>query len=73
MRAPPSPQYVALYNDAYAPGIGANHPRALGRPAIENWGELWDDLEPLLSGVRRTRKTFAAKDRPFYVERHGYG
>ncbi|RXH16772.1 response regulator [Bradyrhizobium guangzhouense] len=67
------PQYVALYNDAYAPGIGANHPRALGRPAIENWGELWDDLEPLLSGVRQTRKTFAAKDRPFYVERHGYG
>jgi len=67
------PDYVALYNDAYAPGIGANHPRALGRPAIENWGELWDDLEPLLAGVRRTRKTFAAKDRPFYVERHGYG
>jgi signal transduction histidine kinase/CheY-like chemotaxis protein len=67
------PNYVALYNDAYAPGIGANHPRALGRPAIENWGELWDDLEPLLSGVRQTRKTFAAKDRPFYVERHGYG
>jgi hypothetical protein len=51
------PDFVALYNDAYAPGIGANHPRALGRPAIENWGELWDDLEPLLSGVRRTRKT----------------
>ncbi|MDN5000380.1 ATP-binding protein [Bradyrhizobium sp. GCM10027634] len=67
------PEYVALYNDAYAPGIGANHPRALGRPAIENWGELWDDLEPLLSGVRQTGKTFAAKDRPFYVERHGYG
>jgi len=67
------PNFVALYNDAYAPGIGANHPRALGRPAIENWGELWDDLEPLLSGVRQTRKTFAAKDRPFYVERHGYG
>ena len=67
------PDFVALYNDAYAPGIGANHPRALGRPAIENWGELWDDLEPLLSGVCRTRKTFAAKDRPFYVERHGYG
>ncbi|MET4801201.1 ATP-binding protein [Bradyrhizobium sp. LB11.1] len=67
------PDFVALYNDAYAPGIGANHPRALGRPAIENWGELWDDLEPLLAGVRQTRQTFAAKDRPFYVERHGYG
>jgi signal transduction histidine kinase/CheY-like chemotaxis protein len=67
------PDFVALYNDAYAPGIGAKHPRALGRPAIENWGELWDDLEPLLAGVRQTRKTFAARDRPFYIERHGYG
>ncbi|TDV56770.1 PAS domain S-box-containing protein [Pseudomonas graminis] len=67
------PEFVALYNDAYAPSIGEKHPRALGRPAIENWRELWDDLEPLLRGVRETGQTFAAKDRPFYIERHGYG
>jgi hypothetical protein len=64
---------VALYNDAYAPSIGEKHPRALGRPAIENWRELWGDLEPLLRGVRETGQTFAAKDRAFYIERHGYG
>ncbi len=29
--------FVALYNDAYAPTIGDKHPRALGRPARENW------------------------------------
>ncbi|HCL53637.1 MAG TPA: hybrid sensor histidine kinase/response regulator, partial [Pseudomonas sp.] len=46
------PDYVALYNDAYAPTIGNKHPQALGRPARENWAELWDDLEPLLRGVR---------------------
>lgn len=67
------PEFVALYNDAYAPSIGEKHPRALGRPAIENWRELWDDLEPLLRGVRETGQTFAAKDRAFYIERHGYG
>ena len=67
------PQYIALYNDAYAPSIGNKHPRALGRPAVENWSELWDDLEPLLRGVRETGETFAAKDRPFYIERHGRG
>lgn len=67
------PEFVALYNDAYAPSIGEKHPRALGRPAIENWRELWDDLEPLLRGVRETGQTFAAKDRPFYIERYGYG
>ena len=67
------PDYIALYNDAYAPTIGDKHPGALGRPARENWAELWDDLEPLLRGVRDTGRTFSAKDRPFYLERHGYG
>jgi signal transduction histidine kinase/ActR/RegA family two-component response regulator len=67
------PDFIALYNDAYAPTIGDKHPRAIGRPARENWAELWDDLGPLLSGVRNTGKTFFAKDRPFYIERQGYG
>jgi PAS domain S-box-containing protein len=65
------PEFVALYNDAYAPSIGDKHPRALGRPARENWSELWQDLEPLLRSVRDTGETFFAKDRPFYIERHG--
>ena len=67
------PEFVAIYNDAYAPTIGDKHPRALGRPACENWTELWDDLEPLLQSVRDTGGTVHAKDRPFYIERHGYG
>src|ERR1700748_2586764 len=67
------PDFVAFYNDAYAPTIGNKHPRALGRPARENWSELWSDLEPLLRGVRETGKTFSAKDRPFYIERRGFG
>jgi hypothetical protein len=67
------PEYVALYNDAYAPSIGLKHPRAFGRPAVENWYELWNDLEPLLKGVRETGNTFSARDRPFYIERFGQG
>ena len=66
------PQFIALYNDAYAPTIGDKHPRALGRPAQENWAELWDDLGPMLQSVRETGRTITAKDRPFYIERHGY-
>lgn len=66
------PEFLALYNDAYAPTIGQKHPTALGRPARENWAELWDDLEPLLRGVLNTGETVFAKDRPFYIERHGY-
>jgi two-component sensor histidine kinase len=66
------PEFVALYNDAYAPTIGDKHPRALGLPAKENWAELWDDLEPLLRRVLDTGETVFAKDRPFYIERRGY-
>jgi PAS domain S-box-containing protein len=65
--------FLALYNDAYAPTIGSKHPRALGRPAREGWSELWDDLGPLLRRVFETGQTFSAKDRPFYIERHGVG
>ena len=66
------PEFVAIYNDAYAPSIGDKHPQALGRPARENWSELWSDLEPLLQRVLQTGETVFAKDRPFYIERHGY-
>ncbi|WP_139237448.1 PAS domain-containing sensor histidine kinase [Variovorax sp. OV329] len=65
------PEYCALYNDAYAPTIGDKNPRALGRPACENWSELWDDLRPLLDHVRTSGETFAAADRPFQINRHG--
>lgn len=66
------PEFVAFYNDVYAPTIGNKHPHAFGRPAREHWPELWDDLEPLLKRVLEAGETVAAKDRPFYIERHGY-
>ncbi|SHJ51903.1 PAS domain S-box-containing protein [Roseomonas rosea] len=64
--------YVALYNEAYAPSIGTKHPRAMGRPARESWGELWDVLGPLLDGVRETGETLHAHDARFLIDRHGY-
>jgi len=63
------PQFVAIYNDTYAPTIGDKHPHALGRPAQEHWAELWSDLGPLLTHVLETGETISAKDRPFYIER----
>ena len=47
-------------------------PEHLDARARENWSELWDDLEPLLRGVRETGETFSANDRPFYIERSGF-
>ncbi len=63
------PDFCALYNEAYVPTIGDKHPQALGKPARIGWGELWDDLGPLLQSVRDTGETFWARDRPFYIER----
>lgn len=65
-------EFVAFYNDVYAPTIGDKHPGAFGSPAREYWSELWDDLEPLLRRVLEEGETVAAKDRPFYIERHGF-
>ena len=66
------PEYVAFYNDAYAPTIGAKHPGALGGPAAIHWAELWDDLRPLLDGVVQSGEAFQAADRPFFIDRHGF-
>ena len=35
------PSFVLIYNDAYADLIGTLHPAALGRPAAEVFGDLW--------------------------------
>ena len=42
------PQYISLYNDAYAPILGDKHPKALGLPVSECWSEIWHILQPLI-------------------------
>ena len=66
------PQYLAFYNEAYAPTIGLKHPGAFGQPAEVYWSELWDDLKPLLDQVRETGRPVFIKDRPFKIDRHGH-
>jgi PAS domain S-box-containing protein len=67
------PDYIALYNDAYAPTIGAKHPAALGQPARDHWAELWHDLQPMLERVLHHGEAVSARDRPFYIERAQHG
>ena len=64
---------IILYNDAYRPVFGGKHPAALGKPIREAWDELWRaGLKELFEGVRTTGEAFWARDRPFFMERHGY-
>ncbi|MEJ5992082.1 ATP-binding protein [Ramlibacter sp. PS3R-8] len=41
------PQLAQLYNDAYLEIMGAKHPGGLGRPLLENWAEIRQDVGPL--------------------------
>jgi hypothetical protein len=66
------PEFIAIYNDAYAPVFGAKHPWALGRPARECWSEVWEVIGPLFEGVVRTGEAFWAKDHPFLLHRQGF-
>jgi len=59
-----------VYNDAYLPVLGAKHPRALARPMEESWGEVWNEVAPLLD------RAFAGESlhftrHPFSIMRHG--
>ena len=66
------PDYVTLYNDAYATTIGSKHPGVPGQPAAFHCNELSDDLKPLLDSVCTTGETQSAHDRPFKINRNGY-
>ena len=62
---------ILLYNDAYAPLLGARHPSALGRPFFDVWPELTEVLDVLVNRV------FAGEpvhmdDIRLTVERHGF-
>ena len=66
------PELVAIYNDAYVPMLGDNHPSALGKPLREIWPEIWDQLEPMLDGVRTTGQPTWQEDQPLLLRRSGF-
>ncbi len=61
-----------FYNDAYAPTLGVKHPRALGRPAVEVWSEIWRDVGPRLESVLRTGQATWDEALMLFLERSGY-
>jgi serine phosphatase RsbU (regulator of sigma subunit) len=65
------PQYVLVYNAAYAELIGDKHPRALGRPAREVFPEIWHDIGPLLDGVMATGVAAFPQDMRLDMQRGG--
>jgi PAS domain S-box-containing protein len=65
------PEFVTLYNDAYAPILAGKHPLALGRPCREVWGEIWDVIAPMLHNVVATGEATWSDNQLLVLERHG--
>lgn len=53
---------VQIYNDAYRRLIGVKHPSILGRPARENWPEIWHIIGPSHETVFSSGEPIAAED-----------
>ncbi len=67
-------EYVALYNEAYAPTIGSEtSARARATRARELVRAVGRPGAAAADACARPARPFSAKDRPFYIERHGVG
>jgi signal transduction histidine kinase len=66
------PTFCSVYNDAYAPILGAKHPWALGRPVSECWSEIWDVLKPLIETPFGGGPPTWIEDFLLEIRRHGY-
>ena len=65
------PQHTLLYNDGYAEILGLKHPGALGRPFLDVWSEIRDDLRPLVDEVEAGRSVHM-DDIKLLMQRHGF-
>jgi serine phosphatase RsbU (regulator of sigma subunit) len=65
------PDLVMVYNDAYAPLLGARHPAALGRSLSDVWADIWPTLEGMVADVHAGRATFS-EDLLLVMSRDGF-
>ncbi|HEY2091610.1 MAG TPA: ATP-binding protein [Thermoanaerobaculia bacterium] len=61
-----------IYNDAYSAFLGEKHPRALGAPGREVWGEIWTVIGPLLDNVTCAGLATWSDDQLLVMNRHGF-
>jgi signal transduction histidine kinase len=66
------PDYIQIYNDAYAPVLGAKHPRAMGIATRDCWTEIWDVLRPLIDTPFNGGPATWIEDFELDLWRHGF-
>ena len=65
------PNRRLLYNDQYVAVLQGHHPEALGRPFLDVWSEIADDLRPLVEDAYAGKPSHM-DDILLMMERNGY-
>ncbi len=65
------PDLCFLYNDGYAPILGAKHPQALGRPFSEVWSDIWPQISPIVAATL-SGEAQIFEDLPIPMTRYGH-
>ncbi|MET0428069.1 MAG: PAS domain-containing protein [Microvirga sp.] len=65
------PEAILLYNDAYAQILARKHPSALGRPFLDAWSEIRDDLAVIVAQAYAGHPVHM-DDITLFMERNGY-
>jgi signal transduction histidine kinase/PAS domain-containing protein len=65
-------QLINIYNEAYIAVIGGKHPKALGRPAVEAWKEIWDQVGPRAESAMAHNEGTYDESLMLIMERYGY-
>jgi signal transduction histidine kinase len=63
---------IYFYNDPYKSIIGGKHPWAIGRPTLEVWREIWDDIGPMLEKALGGEQGTYVESQLLIMERNGY-
>lgn len=63
--------FALLYNDGYAEILGSKHPAAMGRPFLDVWSEIAEDLRPIVNETMSGAPVHM-DDITLVMERHGY-
>jgi PAS domain S-box-containing protein len=60
---------LLIYNDAYSVVLARKHPRALGRPGSEVWGEIWPQIAAMFDAIRAGEPAAYAENERFLMDR----
>lgn len=63
---------IVFYNDGYIPFASKKHPQFIGKPAREQWAEVWHALQPIVDDVFATGEANWAESMQLFMSRNDF-